>query len=779
MEITNHISEYKQADASVLYHENDPALKPIRLSLPTPPPLKKIDGYGLAAKDQMFRKHEYPAKLKRLEELSLQAVKDKAENDKQFTATIYKIQEEFWSTLNKKRDYYEEEIKWIKRTWWHLTNGYWFFNNGKPTYITGWHYRYLNFWYLPTKHGYDTPDYRDRDRKEFLFFDYAYTTTETFAKLDKNGLAIPEEDGSYKMVDMGKRVCYGVAQNKNRRSGNTNKGLCIVWAITSTHKGMDGGGILSMSGESAEEHMKQKMLPAWRKMPLFLKPLTSSSNDPKSIVNKTPRTEIGVNSLENSVTAAGTAEANFYDGKMLWAILVDESGKSKNLDVRERHAVLQHCLAQGNGSIIHGWEYQPSTAEEMGKGGKAYKGLLDDSYFYRRNDATGQTRSGLLRLFVPADEGLDGYIDKYGYSVRGSKLSDEHKKLGFKATATQVLMSERDQLLRDSKTDPEAMITYRGKKKQFPLFYDDSWIGNAGDIGFDLEILDKRLAELSRLDLTQRGDFEWVGAPFRSNVIWKPNEKDGAFYVSHLLQPNETNLKIRDYYFDPVTGEEVLTWRPKYPDKFTLGADPFNFKTDAQARISNTKTSNTKGRGSDGGIAVFWHRDFAVDRDETPITEWKTNRFICTYRVRKPDNVQYAEDVLKACLYYGAMCFPEINIRIVWEKFHEWGYDGFLKYQVDSQTGKIKEYPGVQSLERSKQEGFSWIRDHIALHGMREQHSDLLTEWRTINGIEEMTKYDLLAASMCAGLGTKSSYSKILSEENEIEYNLDPLYYRY
>lgn len=777
METSKFISEYVPADATVLYHDNDPALKPIRLSLPTPPPLRMIDGYGLPAKDQMFRIHEYPSKLKRLEELSLQAIKDRAENDKSYTATIYKIQEEFWSTLSKKRDYYEEEIKWIKRTWWHITNGYWFFNNGKPTYITGWHYFYLNFWKID---GQYFPDYRDRDRREFLFFNYAYTTTETFAKLDKTGVAIPEEDGHYEMIDTGKRVCYGVGQNKNRRSGNTNKGLCICYVMGITHNGTDGVGILSMSGESAEEHMKQKMLPAWRKMPLIVKPLTSSSNDPKAIVHKAPRTEIGINSLENAITAAGTAEANFYDGKKLWAILVDESGKAKNLDVRERHAVLQHCLSQGNGSIIHGWEYQPSTAEEMAKGGKAYKGLLDDSYFYKRNELTGQTRSGLFRLFVPADEALDGYIDKYGYSVRGSKLSPQHKAMGFKATATQVLMSEREQLLRDSKTDPEAMITYRGKKKQFPLFYDDSWIGGSGDIGFDLEILDKRIAELSRTEEpTQRGDFEWAGVPFKSNVIWKPNETTGSFYVSHLLNPNESNLKIKDYYLDPLTGEETVTWRPKYADRFTLGADPFNFKTESQARISNVKTSNSKGKGSDGGIAVFWHRDSSIDPDDKPTQEWITNRFICTYRVRKSDNILYAEDVLKACIYYGAMCFPEINIRIVWEKFHQWGYDGYLKYQLDANTGKIKDYPGVQSLERSKQEGFSWLRDHIALHGMRERHVDLLTEWKTINGIEEMTKYDLLAASMCAGLGTKSSYSKIIDEERETEYDLSSLYNRY
>lgn len=773
---SKYIDQYLPADATVLFNNDDVDLTAIRLSLPHPPPLHLIDGYGLHPDEQMFKPIPYPDKLRRLEELSMQAIKDRAENDKSYTMTIYKIQREFWDALNKKRDYYEEEIKYIKKIWYFIINGYWFFCAGKPTYITGWHFFYQHFWHID---GQNLPDYRDRDRREFLFFHYSFTTTETFARLDKNGMAMPEPDGTYKMLDLGKRVCFGVGQSKNRRSGNTNKGLSVAFLMASTHRGTDGSGILSMSGDSAEEHMKQKLLPAWRKMPIFIKPITSSSNDPKSIVNKAPRNEIGVDSLENSITAAGTAEANFFDGKKAWMLLIDESGKAKNLDVRERTGVLQHCIAQGNGSIIHGWMYQPSTAEELTKGGMAYKGLLDDSRFYRRNELTGQTRSGMFRLFMPADEALDGYIDKYGNSVKGKKVTDKQRAEGFRNTATQVLMSEREQLLRESKTNPDALITYRSKKKQFPLFYADSWLGGNGDIGFDIDGIDKQLAEIARMDTpTQRGNFEWSGAPFRSAVIWIPDEISGKFHVSHLLNPNEANLKVRDSFYDPITGEEVLTYRPKYPDRFTLGADPFSFKTEAQARISNGKTSNSQGKGSDGGIAVFWHRDYGIDPEDRPISEWKTNRFICTYRFRESDNEKYAMDVLKCCLYYGAMCFPETNVPIVWEKFHAWNFDLYLKYQVDV-NGKIANRPGVYQLDKTKQEGFSWLRDHIASHISREVHADLITEWKNIQSLEEMTKYDLLAASMCCGLGVKSSYSKMVDEENETNYDLSSIYKRY
>ena len=777
-EISKYAHEYIQPDATVLYHDNDPALKPIRLKLPNPPSLELIDGYGLPAKDQRFKRHELPYKLARLEQIALKEVNDKANDDKSYTITYYKVQRKFWEILQDKSDYYAEEIKWIKKVWWHYLNGYWFFCNGKPTYITGAHYFYLNFWKID---GQFYPDYRDRDRKEFIFFHYSWTTKETFANLDKDGYAIANEDGTYDMIEMPNRTSFGVGQNKHRRSGNTNKGLVMGWWITAVRRGTDGFGVMSMSGDNAEAHMKKKMIPSWNKMPMFLKPLTKSNTNPKSIENNTPSNEIGVDSLENAVTAAGTAEASFYDGKKLWAILVDESGKCEKLDVRERHGVVQHCISEGNGTIIFGWEYQPSTAEELAAGGKAFKGLLDDSNFYKRNKETGQTRSGLFRLFIPADEGLAGYIDPYGGSVCGKKLLPEHQKMGYKTTSTITLEAERKQLLNDSKIDPEAMVTYRMKKKQFPLCYDDSWIGGAGDIGFDVDILDKTIAGLSRGGGAERFDLEWTGNRFRSVIKLIPNPISGRFWISKLLPDNEANQIIKDSFIDPVTGADIPTFRPKYPNRFTCGADPFRFKTETQARLadSNGKSGKTASKGSDGGIAIFWHRDQMIDPDDKPASEWESNRFVLTYRYRPENNEVYTEDVLKACIYFGAMCYPETNERVVWQKFHEWGYDGFLKYGMTLRNGEyvVNKDPGITSLERSKQEGFNEIRTHISIHGKREKHEDLLLEWKNINSMEEMTKYDLLAASMCALLGAKSQYGKIVEEENEFNYDIEQAFY--
>jgi hypothetical protein len=308
----------------------------------------------------------------------------------------------------------------------------------------------------------------------------------------------------------------------------------------------------------------------------------------------------------------------------------------------------------------------------MSKGGKAYKGLLDDSFFYRRNEISGQTRSGLFRLFMPADESLEGYIDEYGGSVKGMKLLPEHKKAGFNSTATLFLKSERDQLLRDSKANPEVMVTYRMKKKQFPLCYDDSWIGNAGNIGFDMEIIDKQLAELSRDQRTERFDLQWIGTPFRSGVKMIADPINGKWHISYIPPQGEENQYIVDEYWDAGLQEEVRTYRPKYPTKFTCGADPYLYKTPSQANVFDGVSKKSVGRLSDGGMTVFWNRDFLIDPDDKPTKDWISYRPISTYRYRETDSHKFSEDVLKTCIFYGAMCFPETNIRDVYSDFVSW-----------------------------------------------------------------------------------------------------------
>ena len=77
-------------------------------------------------------------------------------------------------------DYIDEEFKY-------RDEGFWFYNNNKPTYLTGTHYMYLQW----SKIDVGAPDFREANRLFYIFWEAC--------KADKR--------------------CYGMCYLKNRRSG--------------------------------------------------------------------------------------------------------------------------------------------------------------------------------------------------------------------------------------------------------------------------------------------------------------------------------------------------------------------------------------------------------------------------------------------------------------------------------------------------------------------------------------------------------------------------------
>lgn len=73
--------------------------------------------------------------------------------------------------------YFDSELQqYREREWDRRMNGFWFYNNGKPTFITGLHYFYLSHWVIDI--GY--PSFRITDMKWFYFWDYCVEDPECF-----------------------------------------------------------------------------------------------------------------------------------------------------------------------------------------------------------------------------------------------------------------------------------------------------------------------------------------------------------------------------------------------------------------------------------------------------------------------------------------------------------------------------------------------------------------------------------------------------------------------
>ena len=113
---------------------------------------------------------------------------------------------------------------------------------------------------------------------------------------------------------------------------------------------------------------------------------------------------------------------------------------------------------------------------------------------------------------------------------------------------------------------------------------------------------------------------------------------------------------------------------------------------------------------------------------------------------------------------------------MIWKHFWKRGYAGYLKHDVDEQTGKVKETPGVTSLARSKEDLFGALRNYIELRGHKEKHLDFLIECRKIKGMEFMTKFDILTAVGLALLGSRSKHASMIEKMRKERYDVSGMF---
>lgn len=723
-EVDPHIlSQYEDADEFIWVNDNDKDLTRIKIDLPTPPEPHLIDNWGLPSDAQKWHPPKLPRRLKELQ-------------------SRYETIDETWEELEAHPDIYEEEIEFIKREWHRRLYGYWFYNNGKPTYIDGWHYFYCGWWNI----DFGLPKYRDRDRRFFLFARKIYTETK-YPKCDKEGNAIFDKNGECEWIETGKRLFYGFNYPKHRREGATYKAECINYEIISRTIGA-WGGIQSMNDVQARKCFLKHLVSPWKKLPFFFKPNYEGSTSPKTELSFSPpavrlsskgslsTAELG---LESKIDYE-MADPSAYDGDKLYFHHDDEVGKlKKGLSCWDRHTVVKECLAVG-GDII-GFTIKTSTVGEMEKGGgKVFKHQCKMSDYYKRNP-NGQTISGLANLFIPGDDGLEGFIDEYGMSIVGVPNKRQKAYIGRDIGAREYILNKRKGL--NDAGDQEGLSE---QIRLYPIRFSECFRTAVKSSGFNMNKLETYIDDLefSKQDIAV-GDFVWKDNIKDSRVIFVP-KKNGKFRVSHQLNPDESNRRI----WDNITGE----WTPGNTHWGVAGGDPFKFnKTEGNRKSMGAGAVLRKGKIKDG--------DFSMKR-----------KFVCTYLYRPFDKNVYAEDMLMMCVYYGVQMFPEINVPLLWDYFMERGYGGYLLYKVDPKSFEFSKTPGGQTNEKIKQDIFTEWMTWIENEADEETHKEILEECRDIDGPEDMTNYDLFTAGGYALLGTHGVYDEIAEMDNA-EYDID------
>lgn len=720
------LAQYKTPDKYLWVNTDDKDLIPIRIELPNPPEYHNIDGFGLPPSEQMFLPPKMPKRLKELQKK-------------------HETIDEIWEELQSNQEIYEEEIKFIKKQWYHRLNGYWFFNNGKPTYIDGWHYLYCSWWYIDV----GIPKYRDRDRKFFIFARYIYTDKTTFSEIDAKGNAIrSKETGYFEMKNVGSRVHYGFNYPKHRREGATYKAECINYELISRTIGA-WGGIQSMNDTQAKKCFLKHLVGPWKKLPFFFKPNYEGSTSPKTELSFSPpakrlsskgslaNSEIGLESMINYDNADPAA----YDGDKLYFHHDDEVGKlKKGLSCWDRHLVVKECLVMG--SEIVGFTIKTSTVGEMERGGgKMFKHQCEMSNYFVRTP-NGQTRSGLATLFIPAHEGLQGFIDKYGMSIVDTPTKEQASYIGKTIGAKEYLLNRRKGYI--DAGDYEGLSE---EVRLYPTSFTECFRTAAKSSGFNMQKLETYIDELrfKKSNLPIEGNFRWINN-VRDTRVEFIAMKGGKFKVSHQLNENESNRK----YWDDV----LESWRPGNTNWGVAGADPFKFnKTEGNRKSKGGGAVVRKGKIKDG--------DFAMKR-----------KFVCTYSNRTYDKYDYAEDMLMMCVYYGVSMFPEINVDLIWDYFEQRGYGAFLLYRVDPKNFMQNKTPGANTNDKIKQDIFGEYMNFIEYEADEETHIELLEEARDIEGPEDMTNYDLFSAGGYALLGTAEIYDTIEEiDKEEVDYS--------
>ena len=768
-------------------NDGDKDITPVYFSMPSlPKDITLIDNYGLPTDEQYFRRLETPKKLRILEKKALGKLYEIEKRNRQDTIQGYKYYLKYWELFESEIENLTEEIKWLKKIWWCRKYGYWFYNDGEPTFLPSDYFDFLNFYYIDEALCY--PEYRDDVRRKYSYSRYLENCTETFANIDhETGRALKNEEGKYEMVDMGRRVFFGDSEPKTRRTGATHESIHKILKESITRRSYFST-IISFEGNNAWIHYTKKLLPAFDALPMCIKPMWEGSRRPSTLKLSSPPNVYLIKGLGNAVMYSDSGGLFKNEGDRLNGLLNDEQGKNSALkiDIFERWRINKYTMSTGMGvNILDGvYVKNPSTVEEMESTAAPYYKLCMESDFYKRMPYKGQTVSGFARIFLPAYLRMEGFIDRFGKSVV-DEPTERQKRLSPNAIfarsgkgARQIFQAERDALVAEN--TPQSLETYRSIRRKSPFTWAECWLGTAGSVGYNLEIVDKRLGELNRLKSFGKSPYK-IGYFYREyggmddNVLWKTDFDTPKFKLSMDLPSQLTNQREMIEVWDGLNMKWVKSWKPINGVRFTCGVDPFRNLKATEAKMSSKMGTNFSGtRQSDGGIGILWEYDEGLDRNK-PKNEWQSFKCVLSYRYRPATQEEFFEDVIMAIQYFGAMCFPEQNVEAFLGYMFKRGYGGYFLYDIGL-DGKQKPLPGRYTGTEVQQEIIREYKDYITFRGHVENHDDLLGEIKAFRGLEDFTTKDLKTAFGFALLGSKSRYREIMQSQDAFTINLDGIF---
>jgi hypothetical protein len=626
--------------------------------------------------------------------------------------TIFDWREYPQDFKSKYIDYIEDEFR--KRE-----NGFWFYNKGIATYITGTHYMYLQW----SKIDVGNPDFREANRLFYIFWEAC--------KAD--------------------RRCYGMCYLKNRRSGFSfmASGEVVNSATISSDARF---GILSKSGPDAKKMFTDKVVPISVNYPFFFKPIQDGMDRPKTeLAYRVPASKLTrrnitstserpeeLTGLDTTIDWKNTGD-NSYDGEKLKLLVHDESGKwEKPNNILNNWRVTKTTLRLG--SKIIGKCMMGSTSNALDKGGNEFKKLYYDSDVTKRN-RNGQTSSGLYSLFIPMEWNYEGFMDQYGRPVFETPEEEilDHYGDYIDIGVIDHWQNEADGL----RNDQDALNEFY---RQFPRTEEHAFRDETKNSIFNLvKIYEQIDVNEGGVNYT-KGNFQWANGIKDTTVMFLPNQQ-GRFNIGWVPPRHLQN-------------KQIVKNGIKYPGNEHMGA----FGCDSYD-ISGT----VDGKGSKGAL----HGLTKFSMEDAPASE-----FFLEYIARPQTAEMFFEDVLMALVFYGMPLLAENNKPRLLYYLKRRGYRGYSMNRPDKVWNKLsvaeREVGGMpNSSEDIKQAHAAaiemYINDHVGMKGDGSVGSmvfnNTLNDWAGFD-ITRRTKFD---ATISSGLAIMACNRHLYSPRANVE----------
>lgn len=611
--------------------------------------------------------------------------------------------------LNAHTQYNQEFEEFIAEQFRRRSEGHWIFINGEAFYMTGTTYYFLNW--VRLDEGY--PNFRAIQNDLMIYWEACKADTR----------------------------CYGICYVKNRRFGWTSIaiGECLNEGTAIMNKLL---GLISKTREDSKS-MFNKLVMAFKRLPSFFQPIWDGTTTPKSELLMTAPTRkrsskddyIEEEGINTRITFYATV-LNAMDGEKVFRSVLDEFGKFPKETPADRYWSIVKTSHRVGGRIV-GKSMVGSTVNALKKGGKEFKKVYYQSDPTERNK-NGQTASGLYKLFIPAQYCIEGYFDKYGFSIVDDPIEPIENEYGELVSigANTYLDNELDGL----RESPEE---YNEFLRQFARTEAHAFRDEATDCSFNLTKIYEQTDynEQEGAHHIIRGNFHWKDGIQDGEVVWSPSP-DGRFYIT-----NQPRQEFRNR-FEMKMQHGVYAKAPVAGHLGAFGVDPYN------------RSRTAHGKGSKGSIHLYTKGNFEQD--------WPSNTFVLEYIDRPPTVELFYEDVIMAMRYYSMPILAELSNEDFLKTLVRRKYRHFILNRPDKKWRELspteKELGGVppqgQVIADAQYYAVeAYIEDHVgvAMNSDIRPIGDMgamyfnrtLDQWKDVDP-DKRTKYDAYISSSLA-----------------------------